>query len=124
MSREIEIKAGKRTKVLGLMIRNTTAHIEFEAHTADGSSPSGIVETSHGSEVTGRKIETHPLQPLNIFDKRRRQHIYRIHVTSDTDATLRFRTRHIREVHVYGMVAIVTVLVIAGVFIRAMIVNG
>lgn len=124
MSREVELKAGKRTKVLGLMIRNTTAHIEFEVETADGSPPRGSVETSHGSEVTGRKSETHPLRALNTFDKLRRQHSYRIHVTSETDAVVRFRTKHIREVHVYGALAVVTAVVVAGVFIRAMILNG
>lgn len=124
MSRELSLKAGKRTKVLGLMIRNTTAHIEFDVETPDGSTPSGTIETSHGSEITGRKIETHPLQAHNTFDKRRRQHSYRIHVTPETDVTLRFRTRHIREVHVYGALAIFTAVVVAGVFIRAMIVNG
>jgi len=52
VSREVEIKAGKRTKVLGLMIRNTTAHIEFEAHTADGSPPRGSIETTSGGGNT------------------------------------------------------------------------
>ncbi len=122
--REVAVKAGVPTNVLTLMIRNVRAHIEFDVETADGTPPRGTVETSHGSYVLGRKKTALPLLPSHTFDKPWNHHNFEIHVTSETDAVVRFRTRHIRDVHVYGALAVVTAVVVAGVFIRAMIVNG
>jgi len=115
--REVTLKAGQRIKVLGLSHRNMSTRIEFEVETADGAPPRGVVETSHRSVFTGRKTESHPLHALNALDKPWREHGYQVHVTSETDAMVRFRTRHIRDVHMYGVVA-----VMAGVGIIASVV--
>ncbi len=115
--REVTLKAGQRTKVLGLSHRNLSTRIEFEVATEDGAQPRGIVETSHRSVFTGRQTETHPLHALNAFDKPWRDHGYQIHVTPETDATVRFRTRHIRDVHMYAVVA-----VMAGIGVLASVV--
>lgn len=116
--REVPVKAGKPTKVLGLMIRNVRAHIVFEVETADGSPPRGTVETSHGSYIRGRKKTTVPLEPLHTFDKPWNHHNFEVSVTSETDAVVRFRTRHIREVHVYGALAVVTAVALIIFFAR------
>ena len=111
--REVDLKAGERTKVLHLMARNFRTLIEFEVETKDGSPPRGEIALSHGSSIVGRKTETVPLETLNQFEKRWNQHGFQIHVTSETDATVRFRTRHIREVHIYSAMAVITMIGIA-----------
>ena len=112
--REVAVQAGKQTTVLKLMIRNVRAHVVFEVETADGSAPRGTIETSHGSYILGRKKTTVPLAALNTFDKPWNHHNYEVSVTSETDAIVRFRTRHIREVHVYGALAVLTAVALVG----------
>jgi len=115
--REVTVKAGKPTKVLKLMIRNMREHVVVEVETADGSEPRGTVETSHGSYILGRKATMLPLAALNTFDKPWNHHNYEISVTSETDAVVRFRTRHIRDVHVYSAVAVVTAVALLIFFV-------
>lgn len=112
--REVELTAGERTKILGLMTRNLRARVIFEVETRDGSPVSGTIQTEHGSVITGRKVATIPLQPLNTFDKPWNQHGYQIFVTPDTDAVVRFHTRHIRDVHIYGAMAVMTGVAVIG----------
>jgi len=112
--REVHLKAGERTKILGLMTRNLSARIIFEAEMLDGSQVSGTIITEHGSVFTGRKTATIPLEPLNAFDKPWNQHGYQIFVNADADAVVRFHTRHIRDVHIYGVMAVMTVIAVIG----------
>ena len=107
--REVELKAGERTKVLHLMARNFRTRIEFEVEAKDETAPRGEIALSHGSLIVGRKTTTVPLEALNQFEKRWNQHGFQIHITSETDATVRFRTRHIREGHIYSAMAVITV---------------
>ena len=122
--REVEIKAGKRTKVLGLMTRNLRARIVFEVEAADGLPPRGIIEASHGSEIVGRKTATLPLEALVTFDKPWNQHGYQLHITSETDAVVRFRTKHIRDVHIYTAMAVMTVVGVLAGLVAWMIRDG
>ncbi len=122
--REVEIKAGERTKVLHLMTRAFRSKVIFEVTTADGSALRGDIELSHGSSIAGRKSATVPLEALNTFEKRWNQHGFQIHVTSETDATARFHTRHIREVHIYTAMAVITVGGVLIVLIGWMMRNG
>ena len=115
--REVAVKAGKPTKVLGLMIRNVRAHVVFEVETADGSVPRGTVETSHGSYVLGRKKTVVPLVAKHTFDKPWNHHNFEVSVTSEIDAVVRFHTRHIREVHVYSALAVVTAVALVIFFV-------
>jgi len=108
--REVELKAGEPTKILHLMTRNFRTRIEFEVHTNDGSAPRGEIALSHGSAIVERKTSTVPLEALNQFEKRWNQHGFQIHVTSETDAVVRFRTKHIRDVHIYSAMAAITVI--------------
>ena len=108
--REVELKAGEKTKVLHLMARNFRTRIEFEVETKDGSPPRGEIALSHGSTIVGRKTATVPLEALNQFEKRWNQHGFQIHVTAESDATARFHTRHIREVHIYRAMAVITLV--------------
>jgi len=113
MMREVELKAGEKTKILHLMTRAFRTRVVFDVETADGSPPRGEMEISHGSAIVGRKTATMPLEAHNTYEKPWNQHGYQIHVTSETDATVRFHTRHIREVHIYAAMAVITVVGIA-----------
>ncbi len=107
--REVVLAAGQKIKVLHLMTRAFRVRVEFDVKTADGSAPRGEVELSHGSTIVGRKTATLPLEAHHIFEKPWNQHGYQIHITSETDATVRFHTRHIREVHIHWAMAIMTI---------------
>ena len=122
--REVDVKAGERTKVLGLMTRNLRARVEFEVEAADGLPPRGVIEASHGSALVGRKTATLPLSALNTFDKPWNQHGYQIHITSETDAVVRFRTKHIRDVHIYGAMAVMSVVGVIAMLIGLAVKHG
>jgi len=122
--REVEIQAGERKKVLHLMARAFRARVVFDVATKDGSPPRGTIETSHGSTIVGRKTATLPLQAHNVFEKPWNQHGYQIHITSETDATVRFHTRHIRDVHINWAMAIITLTGAAIILITWMMKNG
>lgn len=115
--RTVDLKAAEKTKVLHLMARNFRTRIEFEVETKDGSPPRGEVALSHGSSIVGRKTATVPLEALNTFEKRWNQHGFQIHITSESDATVRFHTRHIRNVHINWAMAIITVVGLAIILI-------
>ena len=115
--REVELKAGEKTKVLHLMARNFRTRIEFEVEAKDGAAPRGEIALSHGSTIVGRKTATVPLEALNEFEKRWNQHGFQIHITSETDAVVRFRTRHIRDVHIYSAMAAITLIAVGFVVV-------
>jgi len=91
------------------MARAFRDRVVFDVVTKDGLPPRGTIETSHGSTIVGRKIATLPLEANHVFEKPWNQHGYQIHITSETDATARFHSKHIRDVHIYTAMAIITV---------------
>ena len=106
MSRQVRVPAGERRKIVGLLHRNLPARIVFAVETEDGSEPAGLLEERWSRWLPWpRESRTRPLAPLHDIEKTASQHLYSLHVLPESDVTVRFRSRHLRDVHIYGAIA-------------------
>ena len=119
--RQIDLKAGERTKILAILFNSIPQTIQFRAVTKSGASPTGTIGVLGSRWIFKRKERTQPLQSLNEVHKGFWDTLFTIYVTANEDCRIEFETRHRATKLLFIAIGFILILGIAAPLIFALL---